>query len=79
MAPMPACLAARTRSADAHAARARGDDGVAEVFRGVAQEAKVGLEAVQNVINNLLLVHAVEVIALRTGVSEDFHAEILLQ
>src|SRR5699024_11806774 len=35
-------------------------------------------EAVQDVIDDLLLVHAVEVVAFRAGVGEDFHAEVLL-
>src|SRR5699024_2784139 len=55
-----------------------GNHGVTECFRTVAEEAQVRLEAVQDVIDDLLLVHAVEVVAFRAGVGEDFHAEVLL-
>src|SRR5699024_6465002 len=55
-----------------------GNHGVTECFRRVAQEAKVCFEAVKHVIDDLLLINTVQVVAFGTGVSEDFHAVVLL-
>ena len=54
-----------------------GNHGVTECFRRVAKETQVGLEAVKDVIDDLLLVHAIEVVAFRTGVGKDFHAVLV--